>query len=592
MYSAATGASRRRGVAIALFLLVLVSRWPLRATVLEEYDSANYALAVHELDLFHEQPHPPGYIFYIWAARLAYVFTGDAVLALSTVSALSGAVSALLLLALLAPVLGFAPAVLACLSTFAAAQVWLQQVRPLQDAFALAWMLGCALALVRATERGGLRPWYLAMALVGLSAGAKQVLPIFLAGLLLWAVRAAWRRGGARWMAAGAAAAALASLTWFVPLSLHCGSPGTYLEWAFGQVAWQRENDAAAFQPSLSRFAAQVHATFVMPAGPRWLALPLWTLAAIGAADLRRRRHALWLLWLVLPLLALRLLVLGEWPRFSIYYLPFVIALAGAGVRRILARLVGSTAARVALADLIAIGWCALQVGHVWPTLVALHRGPSPAAAALHALSARFPSRDTVVLVERGVLARHVAYYARLHGLRYTLEEDLAPGLLRDARHVVKLYSSGRASTSAAWTGQGEPVGTWRLSVPRTRELSPFTDFWSVAAFELRGAYVTFRRFRMDEPGRTFATPDSAVVVFHAPPEGFTLRFHAARPAAARFVIGSRTAVWDGGHGSYDLAISAAEAAAGRVRVDVIPECGPADCLELTDVTVRRNRAP
>jgi len=576
---------RRVAAAGVLFLLVLATRWPLRATVLEEYDSANYALAVVELDLFHEQPHPPGYIFYVWATRLTHALVGDPVLALSTTSAVSGAVSAVLLLEILLPVLGLGPAMVAAVATFASAQVWLQQVRPMQDAFAMAWMLACALALVRATERGGRGRWCAAMALVGLSAGAKQVLPVFFGGVLLWAARAAWTRGGVRWIAAGAGCAVAASLAWFVPLSVHCGSPVTYLEWALGQVAWQRQNDAAAFSLSLARLAVQARATFVTAAGPAWLSVPLWSLAAIGAIHIARRRESTWLLWLLCPLLLIRLFLLGQWPRFALYYLPFVIALAVSGAGRGLASLAPTV--RTVVAAVMLAGWCVLQSAHIGPTLVALHRGPSPIAAALEAVARRFSPAETVLLVDRRVLERHVTYYNRPYGFRQAMEDDLQPGLLRHARHVVKVYAlAGRPSVSADWQGQGDPLGEWSLDVPRAGELSPFRDFWNVSAFELQGAYVTLRRFHMDDDGRTFATPQSAVVVFHAPPGGFILRLRFVRPGAARFVVGGRSVSWDGGGPLFDLPILPAESAEGRVRVDVVPECGVTFCLELGGVEV------
>jgi len=576
---------RRAAAAAAVFLLVLATRWPLRATVLEEYDSANYALAVVELDLFHEQPHPPGYIFYVGATRLAQAFVGDPVQALSATSAVSGAVSAVLLLELLLPVLGLLPAAAAVVAVFASAQVWLQQVRPMQDAFAMAWMLACVLALVRATERGGRWRWCLAMGLVGLSAGAKQVLPVFFIGLLLWAVRAAWARGGVRWIAAGVAAAAMASLAWLVPLSIHCGSLHTYLEWAVGQVAWQGRNDAAAFSMSLDRLAAQARATFVAAAGPSWLAAPLWILAALGAVHVARRREHAWLLWLLLPLVAIRLLLLGEWPRFALYYLPFVITLAVIACRAAFTRL--APAVRAIVGGALLTAWCVLQAAHIAPTMAALHRGPSPMSSALDTLARRFPPAETVLLVDRATLGRHLTYYNRAHGFRYAKEEELLPGLLRHARHVVKLYAAADGPrASGDWQGQGEPVGDWRLEVPRAGDLSPFQDFWNVSAFELQGAYVTLRRFRMDDDGRTFATADSAVVVFHAPPGGFRLRFRFARAGAARFAVGTRSVSWDGRGSVFDLPILPTESAEGRVRVDITPECGEPSCLELAGVDV------
>jgi hypothetical protein len=57
---------------------------------LEEMDSALYALALQEFNLFKHQPQPPGYLFYIWAARLAQRWVHDPVQALATVQTVSG----------------------------------------------------------------------------------------------------------------------------------------------------------------------------------------------------------------------------------------------------------------------------------------------------------------------------------------------------------------------------------------------------------------------------------------------------------------------------------------------------------------------
>jgi hypothetical protein len=580
---------RRWAAAIVLFVLALATRWPVRATVLEEFDSANYALAVLELNLRKAQPHPPGYIFYVGATRAANALVGDPVAALVMVSVVSGAVSVVLLLELLVPVLGLLPATAACLATLAASQVWLQQARPMQEAFALAWMLGVALALVRAVENGGFRPWCAAMAVVGLSAGAKQVLPIFFMGLLAWAARAAWRKGGLRWIAAGVGAALVASLTWFVPLSVHCGSPLAYIEWAMGQVAWQREHDAAAFALGWARVAQQARVTFVTAAGPAWSAPFLWALALAGAAVVARRREAVWLLWLLVPLVVVRMFLLGLWPRFDVYYLPLVIALAVAGVGTLLARLVTVAALRIVIGGALLAGWCGVQALHVVPTLAALHRGPSPTASALEAIAARCPPEQTLLLTRPSTLQRQVEYYARRHGFRHQSEDEVSTGTLREARHVVKLHADDRVEVSASWMGEGAAVGRWSLAVPHAEELTPTRDFWNVSAFELTGAYVALRRFRMDESFRTFAAPESAVVVFRAPREGALVRLTFRTGARARFVIDQRRSIeWDGVGATYELALGPEELPDGRARIDVIPECGGPECLELLEVRVVR----
>ena len=239
----------RHALALALALVALATRWPLRSNVLDEYDGANYGLAVLRFSLEESRPHPPGYVFFVWAARAATRLTGDPVTGLSSLSAFSGAVSIALLFELLAPALGLFAAGCACVAAMFTGQVWLQQVRALQDSFALAWMLAAALGLLWAWRRATLAAWCASTAFLGLCAGAKQVLPLLLCGLLAWAARVAWSRGGARWLAAGAAAAIAGSLTWLVPLIVSCGSPRRYADLIAGQASFHRQYETAALRP-------------------------------------------------------------------------------------------------------------------------------------------------------------------------------------------------------------------------------------------------------------------------------------------------------------------------------------------------------
>jgi hypothetical protein len=57
-------------IAAVLAVCVFVSRWPFRSHALFSWDSANFALALDRIDLAMHRPHPPGYLGYVFAARL------------------------------------------------------------------------------------------------------------------------------------------------------------------------------------------------------------------------------------------------------------------------------------------------------------------------------------------------------------------------------------------------------------------------------------------------------------------------------------------------------------------------------------------
>jgi len=72
--------ARRRDLVIAIVLVFLVAatRIPFRTTMLYNWDSANFALAIDHFDVTKHFPHPPGYFYYVMAARGINVLAQDA----------------------------------------------------------------------------------------------------------------------------------------------------------------------------------------------------------------------------------------------------------------------------------------------------------------------------------------------------------------------------------------------------------------------------------------------------------------------------------------------------------------------------------
>lgn len=65
-------------IAVLLVGLVAITRIPFRLTVLYNWDSANFALAMQHFDVTRHHPHPPGYFFYVSLARLIDAILHDA----------------------------------------------------------------------------------------------------------------------------------------------------------------------------------------------------------------------------------------------------------------------------------------------------------------------------------------------------------------------------------------------------------------------------------------------------------------------------------------------------------------------------------
>lgn len=82
-----------------IFLLILITSLLLRLAYLspwlEDWDSIQFALAIKDFDLVNHQPHPPGYILYIFLGRIINFFLQNNTLSLTFISAVLGSLSSI-----------------------------------------------------------------------------------------------------------------------------------------------------------------------------------------------------------------------------------------------------------------------------------------------------------------------------------------------------------------------------------------------------------------------------------------------------------------------------------------------------------------
>jgi hypothetical protein len=618
-------------VLIGLFVLTLSTRWPLRVTSLEEFDSVNYALALQEFSVLKRQPHPPGYLFFIGTARLAYLWTADVVSALTAVQAISGVLSVMLFYGLLRLCMPPAWALGSTLMYTFSAQVWFQHVRPLEDAYAFLWMLGVVYALVRSLY-GDTRWWIGGMILLGLGMGVKQVLPVFLVGLIVHTLWNCVSRRRFHTILLGILGSLIATLTWFVPLSIHAGSTKAYIALALSQMAYQREHEALIFHMEPFRIYSQLWTTFVLIWGYKGLALPMWGLVVLGASQVVRRHLPLrWLLWLVVPTLLIRFFLLGYWPRFTLYYLPFLIPLAvvgfsmlGRGCVRLIRR-VGLPFVQYSNSPVpnlrplwfiipgiaLLVGWIAPQEQYIGSTLRILHSEPSPVVRAVQYLRQHYEPAATVILSDNALISRHLEYYAARAGFFSIYEPYLHAGnldVLNGVQHVLKIRGEPVPPPSAY------PLETWLLKVPHWRDLSLFDDFLHVVLYELRGPFALFSAWHGPESDPTrvvrWSKPEgSQIWILRVPSQGCFIRLQGEIPVLPSWPSPPPTIIRINGALAYELRdyridvsfrIQPTEIMADRAVIAIQPGCTftPAEvgesndwrrlgCFRLTDITVQ-----
>lgn len=373
--------------------IVLVTRMAFLPPTLEDQDSVNFDLGVHDFAPAAHRPHPPGYPVYIAAAKVVHAFIPEHAAALGTVSAIASALAFLALHGLMRHFTpGASAAFFVALVTLSTPLVLFNGARPMSDMPGLFFVTVAQLLGVAAlkAERAGRRGWWGTAGLAaGLAMGVRAqaawlVLPLLMFGIVRYPRRAAVPAAG--WLAAGV-------IVWLVPVIAASGGIYPYLDALRTLV-----EDALPVEPLLSnltplsarRAAANV---FLAPWGSAVLGAAMSLLAAAGAIQLALRAPGTLCLVVLtwLPYTAYHyLLQWTETLRYTIPTVPFVVLLASQPVYS-LARRIGVPVTVAALAASAALSWS------TWPALRAYHGTPSPPAQAVEEAGRRARATGAVV---------------------------------------------------------------------------------------------------------------------------------------------------------------------------------------------------
>jgi hypothetical protein len=237
-YSAATTYATPTGVAglsprvaeasllLAFFIGSLLLRLPFRAGSLVNWDSVNFALGTQAFDLAHHQPHPPGYIGYVLLGSALNYITGDPITSLTLLSAIAGALAAVLLFLLGSQFMPRSYAAITAVLFALSPVVWYYSEVPLTYAVEVALALAILWTGYKARASGSLR--YLLVTTVTLvllgavrQSGAMLLLPLWV--YIVWAFPWRVRRQMLAVLVIG-------NLAWLVPLLWMAGGPIAYLE--------------------------------------------------------------------------------------------------------------------------------------------------------------------------------------------------------------------------------------------------------------------------------------------------------------------------------------------------------------------------
>lgn len=212
--------------ATLIFLVAVLVRIPFRATYLVNWDSVNFALGVEAFNLETHQPHPPGYLGYVFLGRIIDWFVGDPVLALTAISIVAGAAATMWVYLLGTRFVSEQAAIIAAGLFGTSPLVWYYSEVPLTYIVEVALALPLVLLVVEARRRVSPRFLYAAAALLAVMGAVRQTsLVLFFPLLVFGALAFPWKTR----IKGAALLAGLVSI-WLVPLLVLSGGPLNYLQ--------------------------------------------------------------------------------------------------------------------------------------------------------------------------------------------------------------------------------------------------------------------------------------------------------------------------------------------------------------------------
>jgi len=210
--------AKKYASALMLFGVGLIIYLSFLSCSLSEWDSFNFAQALERFDLGAHQPHPPGYSLYVFLSQMAYAVAGERLVALASVSAISGALCLLPIYAIVKKMYDHQTALVTCLALMSTRMYWLSSEKAVTHMFGTLLMTLAVCFLYFGLE-GERRYFLMSWPIVGLALGAR---PSYFPFLGLW-IYATIRDRNVKRLSMYFALFACATLSWFVPTVLLTG---------------------------------------------------------------------------------------------------------------------------------------------------------------------------------------------------------------------------------------------------------------------------------------------------------------------------------------------------------------------------------
>ena len=426
----------QRRIAVALFLIVLASRFAAISRSITDWDEALFAQGVLDYDVTRDHPHAPGYPLFILAAKVIHLFGVSEFRALQAIATLASILlfPAVLMLARELRMRDSTALIAATMTAFLPT-VWYYGGTALSDVPALCASLAGAAFLLRGGRSE--RAYWIGALLVAIAVGIRpQMILIAIAPAALGAIAL---RNAQRATAAVLMAVMLIAASYGGAMLFSDNPPFGYWKQLRQTQKHIAEHDSLR-NPSRPPLQQLIGPAFREPGRGGDGADVLLAFAIVGlAAGLIRRRAEIWIvlaMFVPLALITWVMLDATSLARYSIAYVAMYTLLAADGIA-----FLASLARRweSAIATSLAFIVTGLLIVWVWPALRDARETEAPVVSAMNALRAS-PPRTIYVENELAIYAEALLREVP-HKIVYE-RTDFAP----DANRFGNVFVVGRRS--------------------------------------------------------------------------------------------------------------------------------------------------
>ncbi|MDO8503206.1 MAG: glycosyltransferase family 39 protein [bacterium] len=318
-------------VILFIVLFAFLLRLLFRSPWLEDWDSVQFALALHDYSLVDHQPHPPGYILYVLLGKFINFFLNNDTLALTLLSAVLGALTTIPFYLLARKFTGKVWAILATAILLVTPIHWTLSEVALTNVPGMFFAVTTALILYQGKQS---RLYLLAGSfLAGITLGvrfAEYSILLTLLGLVLL-----WRKNWWDVIKSGVYFSA-GIFVWLVPLIIDTGWQELMRAYTT-QANYIATHDSLAASLSMSSRLLRIKELFVMGYSVYFfplLILIAWFLIKYRE-EIKQFKNTFLLVWLLAYFIPLAFIYNLEVPRHVLPLLPPLALLIGSALKKL-----------------------------------------------------------------------------------------------------------------------------------------------------------------------------------------------------------------------------------------------------------------